>query len=321
MRQTRRGLLMALPALALAPRAFADERRQVASDADQSGVLLQSWFDPRNRPTARVTLNGQGPFRFLVDTAATTTVIRDATAQALGLAPEGRVMVVGTTGGIELPVTRIPELETGVVRKRGVRAAVLPGSLDNGCDGILGADVFAGRRLVFDMRSRNVRVAPTLTTSTSGRARMRLRNGAVPELPGQVGSVPTRMIIDTGAECTIVNLPLSQALLQRQPSLSRIPDASIVGLTGEVIRGEGIFLPQVWVDDLKLRGVAGIAADAPVFRVWGLDRQPAMIVGADLLSLFGRISVDYGSGNFEIAGLMAAPDSPATYARREDRLG
>ena len=38
-------------------------------------VTLQTWIDLYGRPTAEVKLNGQGPFKFVVDTGSNTSVL------------------------------------------------------------------------------------------------------------------------------------------------------------------------------------------------------------------------------------------------------
>jgi hypothetical protein len=60
--------------------------------------------------------------------------------------------------------------------------------------------------------------------------------------------------------------------------------------------------------DLKKFAVVdagAVAADAPIFRLWGLDKDPAMIVGVNLLSRLASFSIDYGARMFD-AELMAA---------------
>ena len=69
-----------------------------------------------------------------------------------------RDRVVGTTGTASMPLTRIETLQTGAVTRKALDVAVLPDSELPREDGILGADVFVGRRLVFDIRRRMVRI-------------------------------------------------------------------------------------------------------------------------------------------------------------------
>jgi hypothetical protein len=42
-----------------------------------------------------------------------------------------------------------------------------------------------------------------------------------------------------------------------------------------------------------------VAADAPIFDLWGLKDEPAMIVGVNLLSRLSSFSIDYGAKVFD----------------------
>src|SRR5579872_6673730 len=60
-----------------------------------------------------VFLNGQGPFRFLVDTGAQTNQIEAPIARKLGLAPTFRVEMVTAAGTVPVAGGRVPEVSLG----------------------------------------------------------------------------------------------------------------------------------------------------------------------------------------------------------------
>lgn len=265
---------------------------------DPSGGIT-AWIDAFGRPTAAVSVNGRGPFRFLVDTGATTTVIAARRAAEMGLNPAGVMMVNGATGAAEAPQAIADEVLTGTIRKAGLRVALMDrGSMER-WDGVLGADMFVGRRLEFDIPAKTVTLtqgAETRGASKASRAAgqgFQLRNGALAELDGAVGRVDVKLILDTGADCSIANPSLSRALLKMHRGLRRDPNAALVGVTGDRLSGEGIALPPVLLGNVLAEGAIAIAADAPIFKVWGLERQPALLVGVDLLSQLQRFSIDY----------------------------
>ena len=114
MQFSRRSLLGAMPALGLpllggTGQAFAqaphlaaappgsDARLDPAIDGEID-YLPDAWVDIYGRPTARVMINGQGPFQFMVDTGSTTTVITNRLLERLGSVSTGVATVVGTTG-------------------------------------------------------------------------------------------------------------------------------------------------------------------------------------------------------------------------------
>lgn len=309
---SRRTLLAAAPALAFVGTASAQQtgtRIQTPAESEQEfygDLPLDAWTDAYGRPTAKVTIDGFGPFRFLVDTGSTTTVIAARHAAAMKTPIIGMAMVNGTTGTADMPMARVGRLETGVVSREDIRVAVLS---DRGLareDGILGADVFAGRRLSFDIQAKSVRVEGShRQTRSAPAANLRVRNGLLAEIDGRIGTIPVRLMLDTGAQHCIANLPLQRAIERTYPRQPRVDRVRVVGVTGHVVTGDFFQLPKVDFRKFEVRDAGAVAVDAPIFRLWGLEKDPAMIVGVNLLSRLASFSIDYGAKVFD-AELMAA---------------
>jgi hypothetical protein len=309
---SRRTLLAAAPALAFAGVANAQQtgtRIRSPAEAEQEfygDLPLDAWTDTYGRPTAKVTIDGYGPFRFLVDTGSTTTVIAARHAAMMETPIIGTATVNGTTGTAVMPVARIGKLETGVVTCENIRVAVLS---DMGLareDGILGADVFAGRRLSFDIQAKSVRVETSRRQTRGGMtSNLRVRNGLLAEIDGKIGTIPARLMLDTGAQHCIANIPLQKAIERTYPRQPRVNRIRVVGVTGHAIIGDFFALPKVDFKKFAVKDAGAVAADAPIFGLWGLDKDPAMIVGVNLLSRLSSFSIDYGARVFD-AELMAA---------------
>lgn len=308
LRLDRRALLAALPGLVLAPPALAGELQvppvdPALQETTEAWLALKAWTDEYGRPTAQVMINGQGPFDFLVDTGSNTTVVAMKHAIAVGARFEGMVTVHGTTGSSDLPVATLDTLETGAVDKEAIRVAVLPdGAL--GADGIIGADVFQGKRLSFDISGKRVRVESSRFRARTGSrvvtfGDLRIRNGMLAELPGFVGRIRTRLMIDTGAQTCILNMPLNAALRRGYPRQRRVERVTVKGVTGHIVVGEFVELPEVALGTLTVVDASAVAADAPIFDLWGLTREPAMIVGVDVLSRLSGFTIDYGTRSFD----------------------
>jgi predicted aspartyl protease len=306
---SRRGLMWASAAGAaglLAPSAFAQQRKPLPPEPDPTDADIAAWVDNFGRPTAMVSVNGRGPFKFLVDTGATTTVIATRRAEAMGLQPTGVMVVNGTTGIAEVPLAYADELRAGSIKRNRVRVALLERGSMQHWDGVLGADMFIGRRLEFDIARKTVQL--TNSASESNRVSsmsfghgesFTLRNGVLAQLYGTIGKVRSQLIIDTGADCSIANLALSEELRRRHKFLRREPNMTVLGVTGEVLVGEGIQLPLTRLGNVMAKDAAAIAVDAPIFKVWKLESEPAMLVGVDLLSRLSRFSIDYRTRIFD----------------------
>jgi predicted aspartyl protease len=302
---TRRSILYALPALGVAGPVFAQKAdpqtgTRVTPVEDDPDFMLDAWVDIYGRPTAKVMINGKGPFQFMVDTGSTTTVIAARHAEALAAPSLGDVTVVGTTGVAVVPLVSLAKLTTGVVSRDDLPVAVLPDKEFLREDGILGADVFLGRRLVFDIRNKRVRIEPTKRRiRPTNFGNMLVRNGLLAEIEGRVGEVAARLMLDTGAQDCIANMALSDALMRLHPRLQRVDNARVFGVTGHMVVGQFIALPKVDMKAFTVRDAGCVAADAPIFAQWGLVEQPAMIVGVSLLSRLDSFSIDYGAREFD----------------------
>jgi hypothetical protein len=309
---SRRTLLAAGPALAFAGAAHAQQTGLLLKTPEESepegfiDLPLDAWTDVFGRPTAKVIIDGYGPFRFLVDTGSTTTVLAARHAAQMKTPILGMVTVNGTTGTAQMPLARVAKLETGVVTTEGMRVAILSDAGLAREDGILGADVFAGRRLSFDIQAKSVRVESSRRQfRVAPTSNLRVRNGLLAEIDGKIGTIPVRLMLDTGAQHCIANVPLQRAIEKTYPRLTRVRRVRVVGVTGHAIVGDFFELPKVDFRSFAVKDAGAVAVDAPIFKIWELDREPAMIVGVNLLSRLANFSIDYGARTFE-AERMAA---------------
>jgi predicted aspartyl protease len=303
---TRRVVLGALPGLGLAGVAAAQSTGSRLAKPVDIAAYLEAWIDTYGRPTAKVMLNGAGPFSFMVDTGSTTSVIAQRHVATLGTPIVGMATVAGTTGVVDTQIAMLASIEAGAVKKQDLRVAVLPDANIPQMDGILGADVFAAKRLMFDIRNKSVKIESSQRSPrTSARPNMRVRNGLLAEIDGRVGTVKAKLMLDTGAERCIINTHLSEALRKAHPRLVRVDGAKLIGVTGHVVPGEHIALPEVEARAFAVDYATAVVANAPIFSLWDLDNEPALIVGVNLLSHLRSFSIDYGARTFD-ATLMPA---------------
>ena len=228
------GLLSAAPTAffgaAWAQQPSIGSSRLAPVEGDEIVMSLDTWTDTYGRPTASVTINGRGPFAFLVDTGSTVTVISERLALNLGAASAGAFTVTGATGTAVRPFTFVEALQAGDVKLNKLRVAIMSDARLARCDGILGADVFAGKRLVFSIRDKIVRVEPSLRLASATPRNLRLRHGLLAEVDGRVGKIPAKLMLDTGADYCVANPALGEALRKAHPWQGRIPHVRIVGV-------------------------------------------------------------------------------------------
>ncbi len=287
----------------LAPAGFAQAARKATGTniaQDPQADVMAAWVDRYGRPTVKVTLNGQGPYDFLVDTGANTTVVAERHIATLGIPYTGMVEVNGTTGVRDFPLAAVGELIAGSARRQDLTVAVATDANLLREDGILGADVFAGRRLTFDIPGRTVTVeSPSRNRWRRSRSNMTIRNGHLAEIDGRIGKVGATFMLDTGADECIINPPLREQLMKAYPRMPHLEQATVRGVTGHVMVGDYLELPDVRLGNVIIRDAGGVVADAPIFGIWRLSDEPAMIVGVNVLSRLDHFSIDYGARIFE----------------------
>src|SRR5579871_6489083 len=130
----------------------AAHRPEAAAQQDGARLAIPTTVDHSGRILARVVVNGQGPFRFMVDTGANQTALAAALLPRLHLAadPNHEVEVTGIAGSARAPTVFVSTLEAGALKLRGTHLPVLAGPLLADIDGILGIDSLANTTLDAD---------------------------------------------------------------------------------------------------------------------------------------------------------------------------
>ena len=263
-----------------------------------------------NRLTTAVSINGAGPYRFLVDTGAERSLMAAEIAQQLAL-PRGRdVMIQGIVQGQRGELVEIESLRMGSLVCPALEVPVLPRAMLD-VDGFLGLDVLDRHRVIFDFSAQTLTVtqrqgffaawfggrdeAIVHTMGNSGRLRA---------TDCMVNGVRAAAFVDTGAEVSVCSPALYAELQKSAANLELIGGPVVLsGVTGGTILGLGINVNSIDVGELHLVFTPLVVAPLEVFAVWGLNEQPALLFGMDCLRRFRKVSIDYGRKElrFEVA--------------------
>jgi predicted aspartyl protease len=258
-------------------------------------------LDRAGRVLAPITVNNKGPFRFILDTGANRSVVsqRVLTALELPLAPNGpSIEVHGVTGRAVLPAVELELLQAGeLVLARDHTVPVLGQAVLANADGILGVEGLGSARIDIDFIEDRVTI-----TRSSGRQRapsgyltipVSLKHNGLIIVPGRVGRVRVRAIIDTGAERTLGNNALREALLKARRAATAEMVTTVFGATPDIGHGMSMIAPTIYLGDAELRDLEVTFGDLHVFRIWNLEDEPALLIGMDLLGSVERLVIDY----------------------------
>ena len=175
--------------------------------------------DRAGRIVVEVFINELGPYRFIVDTGANRSVMSQRLAQSLALpvGTEADAVVHGITGFAVMPQVLIRAMRVGTLELAAQRLAVLPDMVFGDTDGILGIDALQQARIDIDFARDKVVVRRSSVASSEGRlvVRAKVRDRGLMLVSGKVGRVRVKAIIDTGAQRTLGNEALRQALALR----------------------------------------------------------------------------------------------------------
>jgi len=250
-----------------------------------------------------VMINEQGPLTFLVDTGASNTFLMQSSVEDLGLVAAASHITNAQTVSGTVPVSFydvdnlvVGGLELTQIRMVGAQNAN-PTLLNDGVDGILGADVLRDYLVEFDQDARRFRLHDRNTDLSNGREdwiQIPLRSGIAGLSFSEIrinGAIVTALF-DTGASRNIVNMSTAIAAGYQHADPRASIDEPVIGFGGQstpAFKASGADL--VW-GELNLDAQTVTISETPVFDMLGLSDGPAMIAGIPMLENRSFI-VDY----------------------------
>jgi predicted aspartyl protease len=250
---------------------------------------------PSGHWATTVRVNGEGPFEFIVDTAASVSAVFPALRERLALAGGGTRTVAGASGTQGFGTFRLERIDVDGRSARGVTAIGLDGIPEDRISaGILGADLLSRFVAEFDLPGGQLRLHDpgTALPGRWGEVPFRLNGARFAVIDGLLDGRPVTMILDTGARRTVVNWRAAEAAGIARDADDLVADAPIGGATSHRTPAVRRDFASLAAGALALGAARITIADLPVFAQLGLAGRPAMILGIDRLRHL-RFAVDY----------------------------
>jgi len=268
------------------------EEQAVAPSLTDPNTEILSVEEERNeRLTLPVTIDGAGPYDFMIDTGSQATAVTHKINEALSLESLGTATLVGMASRRPVEVVELDRLEFGSQVIHNLAAPVLH-SQHVGADGIIGLDSLQDFRVLIDFRNETIAVEDvSKKNSRKGfeivvRARHKLGQLLITE--AVVEGIKTTVIIDTGAQASLANNALRKRLRSKRAQEVRTTDVNGVSLMADLS-----YVRTLEIGGIGLNNVPITFADTPAFEALGLSDTPVLSLGMQHLKMFDRVAIDF----------------------------
>jgi hypothetical protein len=189
----------------------------------------------------------------------------------------------------------IDRLGLGDTEVNGINAPALA-EASLGADGLIGIDALSGQRLMLDFAANTItiedgRIAAAVSADEIV-VTARRRKGQLILTQGTIDGDNVYAVIDTGTQVTVGNFALRDKIFRGR----RLPPSqpiTMISVTGQAVTADLYIVPEIKLGGLVLRHVQIAFADVPPFALFGLAKDPALMLGSDLLQNFSKISLDF----------------------------
>ena len=254
--------------------------------------------DKRMRMTVPISIDGKGPYEFLIDTGAERTVISAELARELSLPAGKSAMMHSMTGAGPVQTVIIPQLQVSKNKVSQIHAPALK-QMHIGAAGMLGIDTLQAQRVTFDFEREKM----TITSSSTPAARhasdeivvtARSRLGRLVLVDASIEGEKLMVVLDTGAEVTIGNEALRRKLARKRKLGETVP-IELISVTGGRMMADYTRSGEIRLGGILIRDFPIGFAEVHPFKQLGLSERPALLLGMDALRLFNRVSVDFAN--------------------------
>ncbi len=246
------------------------------------------------RLSVEVHVNGRGPYRFIVDSGADTSVVGLRIARDLELPLASPAILNAMTARNVVDRVKVDRLTVGSSTVGDLELPALR-EIDLGGEGMIGIDALVQQRLMMDFEKHLIKVEDARIPERREPGEIviiaRRQHGQLILTHVKAAGYDLDAIIDTGSQITIGNLALRDKLMRH--NRDKFITVPVIGVTGETAKLQVARIAELRLGPVTLHDVPMAFADVPPFKTFGLSQQPALLLGTDILDTFRRISLDF----------------------------
>lgn len=252
------------------------------------------YLDAARRLTVRTLVNGEGPFDFLVDTGANSSVITTELAAALSLPRGGVFRLHSIAGSQAVETAKVASLGAGRRVRHNMTVSILPRAQLR-MDGVLGLDWLSRASLLLDYKRRRMTVGEALPVADAMTVivKSRLLRSGLTLVDAFMPLQRLIAFVDSGSTTTVGNLALLDAARDNDAVLGPLMATELRSVTGQMMPGRQAILSRLTVGKMTLRNVPLVIGPIHTFDYWGFREQPSIIIGSDILQRFDMVAMDF----------------------------
>jgi len=275
---------------------------EVLVEAPEPRYVAPTTRDRIGRIWAPVLINNKGPYRLVLDTGASRSAVTRKVAEELGVPIQADALRLrGVTGSTIASAIKVDTLEFGELLVENSTMPIVADAF-GGAQGVLGGEGLADKRIVIEFRKDRISIARSHRTPAPGGYSVvpfKYSPNRGMRVNVTVGRVKAIAMIDTGAQVTVGNLALREALSRRRGERDEFEDA-IIGVTEDVQQATSVRIPGIVAGTLIVRNAPIMFSDLHIFDHWKLNSEPAMLIGMDVLGLLDTLIIDYKRNELQI---------------------
>jgi hypothetical protein len=204
------------------------------------------------------------------------------------------VRLRGVTGSATVAAVKADTLEFGELLIEGTTMPIVADAF-GGADGVLGCEGMRDKRIQIEfLRDRISIVRSHRAPAPAGFVTVPFKHAynRGMRVDVMVGPIRTVAVIDTGAQVTVGNFALREALARRRGQRDQFNDA-VIGVTEDIQHATRVRVPGIVAGELIVRNAEIMFSDLHIFEYWALTSRPALIIGMDLLGTLDTLVIDF----------------------------
>jgi predicted aspartyl protease len=123
-----------------------------------------------------------------------------------------------------------------------------------------------------------------------------MRFGSMLMVPGEIMGVHVNVLIDTGSNISIANEHFRDALRGVAARSIEYHGDHAFTYGRPIVLAQVVWTPRLRLGHTMVDGVKAYIGDFHIFDLWGLQDEPTLLIGMDVLARSGEMAIDYEGG-------------------------